>query len=290
MKEIVVISGKGGTGKTSLTGCFAALSHNAMFADCDVDAADLHMLLAPEVIRTVDFVSGNMAEIRKTDCTGCGICAGECRFDAISRDESGSFAVDPYGCEGCGVCVEVCPVKAVDFPPNHCGEWYYSHTRFGPMVHARLGIAQENSGKLVSTVRREAKARAEELHRDLVIVDGPPGIGCPVIASITGASLVVTVTEPSLSGKHDMIRVIDLAAHFSIPALVIVNKWDINPEMTAEIEEEARSRDVAPVGRIPYDRAFTEAQIKGRTLVEESTGMPVKNITTIWERVCRELE
>jgi len=186
--------------------------------------------------------------------------------------------------------VEVCPANAVDFPPNLCGEWYFSHTRFGPMVHARLGIAQENSGKLVSTMRREAVYRAEEMKKDLVIIDGPPGIGCPVIASITGASLVVTVTEPTLSGKHDMIRVIDLAAHFSIPALLIVNKWDINPELTVSIEEEARSRGVAPVGRIPYDRAFTEAQIKGRTLVEESAGLPVKNITTIWERVCRELK
>lgn len=290
MREIVVISGKGGTGKTSITGCFAALSHNAILADCDVDAADLHMLLAPEVIRTVDFVSGNQALIREKDCTGCGICALECRFDAISMNESGSFTVDPYGCEGCGVCVEVCPVKAVDFPANHCGEWYFSHTRFGPMVHARLGIAQENSGKLVSTVRREAAAMAEELHMDLVIVDGPPGVGCPVIASITGASLVVVVTEPTLSGKHDMIRVIELADHFSIPALLIVNKWDINPEITVEIEEEARVRGVEPVGRIPYDRSFTVAQINGRTLVEESAGMPVKNITTIWERVCQELE
>lgn len=290
MKEIVIISGKGGTGKTSITGCFAALSSNALLADCDVDAADLHMLLAPEVLRREDFFSGNLASIREDQCTGCGVCAGKCRFDAIHLNESGTFTVDPYGCEGCGVCVEVCPADAVDFPPNLCGEWFFSQTRFGPMVHARLGIAQENSGKLVSTVRREARAKAGELGRELLIVDGPPGIGCPVIASITGASLVVIVTEPTMSGKHDMLRVMELADHFSIPALIIVNKWDINPEMTAEIEGEARSRGVAPVGRIPYDRAFTSAQIKGRTLVEESTGMPVKNITTIWERVCRELE
>lgn len=290
MKEIVIISGKGGTGKTSITGCFAALSRDAVLADCDVDAADLHMLLAPEIIRTVDFVSGNIAEIREARCTGCGICAEKCRFDAISQKESGTYFVDPYGCEGCGVCVEVCPADAVDFPPNHCGHWFCSNTRFGPLVHARLGIAQENSGKLVSTVRREAAAKAKELGKELLIVDGPPGIGCPVIASITGASLVVVVTEPTLSGKHDMIRVIELAAHFSIPALVVINKWDINPEMTAGIEEEARSRGVPPVGRIPYDRAFTDAQIKGRTLIEESTGIPVRNITTIWERICQELK
>ena len=289
MKEITVISGKGGTGKTSITGCFAALAENAVVADCDVDAADLHMLLAPEVLETHDFISGNEAVIRESDCTGCGLCAEKCRFDAIKKTDSGKFSVDPYGCEGCGVCVEVCPVKAVDFPPNNCGQWFFSLTRFGPMVHARLGIAQENSGKLVSTVRREAASRAADLNRDLVIVDGPPGIGCPVIASITGTSLVVIVTEPTMSGLHDMKRVMELANHFSIPAVVIVNKWDINPEVTSNIETLALNHGVAPVGRIPYDRAFTEAQITGRTLVEQSSGVPVKNIETIWEKVCRKL-
>lgn len=288
MRELVVISGKGGTGKTSITGCFAALAKNAVLADCDVDAADLHMLLAPEVLETHLFISGNLAVIRSGDCTGCGICAEKCRFDAIFP-EGDVYRVDPYGCEGCGVCVEVCPVNAVDFPGNHCGEWYSSSTRFGPMVHARLGIAQENSGKLVSTVRREAAALAEEQGRELVIIDGPPGIGCPVIASITGASMVVIVTEPTLSGRHDMLRVMDLAEHFSIPAGVIVNKWDINGEITAGIEEEAGRRGVASLGRIPYDSAFTEAQIKGRTLLEETRGLPAENIKTIWEKVCQTL-
>ena len=290
MKEIVVISGKGGTGKTSITGCFAALAENAVLADCDVDAADLHMLLAPEVIKTTDFISGNEAIIREDDCTGCGICMARCRFNAIETTLEGKYRVDLYGCEGCMVCVEVCPVKAIDFSPNHCGEWYYSHTRFGPMVHARLGIAQENSGKLVSTVRREAAAKAEELKKDLLIVDGPPGIGCPVIASVTGASLLVVVTEPTISGKHDMKRVLELAKHFSVPALVIVNKWDINPEMSTEIEEEAVLGGAEPVGRIPYDRVFTDAQINGRTLVEETTGTVVDNVTAIWEKVCRKLK
>ncbi len=290
MKEIVVISGKGGTGKTSITGCFAALAENAILADCDVDAADLHMLLAPEVIKATDFISGNEAVIREDDCIACGVCMEKCRFNAIETTPEGKCRVDPYGCEGCMVCVEVCPVKAIDFPPNHCGEWYYSHTRFGPLVHARLGIAQENSGKLVSTVRREAAVMAEELQKDLIIVDGPPGIGCPVIASITGASLLIVVTEPTISGKHDMKRVLELAKHFSVPALVIVNKWDINPEMTAGIEEEAVLGGAHPIGRIPYDRAFTVAQINGRTLVEESSGISVENITTIWEKVCRELK
>ena len=290
MKEIVIISGKGGTGKTSITGCFAALAENAVLADCDVDAADLHMLLAPEVIKTTDFISGHEAVIREDDCTGCGICMEKCKFDAIEATAEGKCRVDPFGCEGCMVCVEVCPVKAIDFPPNHCGEWYYSHTRFGPMVHAKLGVAQENSGKLVSTVRREATLKAKELNRDLLIVDGPPGIGCPVIASITGATMLVVVTEPTISGKHDMKRVLELAKHFSIPAYVIVNKWDINPGMTAEIEADVVNGDAHPIGRIPYDRAFTVAQINGRTLVEEKTGAVVENITTIWESICQKLK
>jgi MinD superfamily P-loop ATPase len=285
MKEIVIISGKGGTGKTSITGCFAALAENAVLADCDVDAADLHMLLAPEVIQTTDFISGHEAVIREDDCTACGVCMEKCRFNAIKLTEEGKCRVDPYGCEGCKVCVQVCPVSAIDFPDSLCGEWYFSHTRFGPMVHAKLGIGQENSGKLVSTVRREAAAKAKELNKDLVIVDGPPGIGCPVIASITGASLLVVVTEPTISGKHDMKRVLELAEHFSIPALVIVNKWDINPEMTEEIEKDTVAGGAHPVGRIPYDRNFTVAQINGRTLVEEKTGEAVENITTIWEKV-----
>jgi len=285
MKEIVIISGKGGTGKTSITGCFAALAENAVLADCDVDAADLHMLLAPQVIQTTDFIRGHEAVIREDDCTACGVCMEKCRFNAIKLTEEGKCRVDPYGCEGCMVCVQVCPVNAIDFPDSLCGEWYFSHTRFGPMVHAKLGIGQENSGKLVSTVRREAAAKANELQKDLVIVDGPPGIGCPVIASITGASLLVVVTEPTISGKHDMKRVLELAKHFSIPALVIVNKWDINPEMTAEIEKDTIAGGAHPVGRIPYDKGFTVAQINGRTLVEEKTGEAVENITTIWEKV-----
>ncbi len=285
MKEIVIVSGKGGTGKTSITGCFAALAENAVLADCDVDAADLHMLLAPQVIETTDFISGHQAVIREDDCTACGVCMEKCKFNAIKLTEEGKCRVEPYSCEGCKVCVQVCPVNAIDFPESLCGEWYFSHTRFGPMVHAKLGIGQENSGKLVSTVRREAAARAKELDKDLVIVDGPPGIGCPVIASITGASLLVVVTEPTISGKHDMKRVLELAKHFSIPALVIVNKWDINPEMTREIEKDTVAGGAHPAGRIPYDRSFTVAQINGRTLVEEKTGPAVEHITTIWEKV-----
>jgi MinD superfamily P-loop ATPase len=289
MRELVVISGKGGTGKTSITACFAALAPGSVVADCDVDAADLHMLLRPAIERKHEFISGNEAVINGDICTGCGLCMEHCRFGAILETAFGKYTVDQVGCEGCGVCVHVCPEGAVDFPPCCCGEWYESVTRFGPMVHARLGIARENSGKLVSTVRREAAYIAEKEGRELVISDGPPGTGCPVIASITGASLVVVVTEPTISGKHDMARVIDLARHFSIPGVVVVNKWDINPDMTLDIEAEAGKRGFETLGRIPWDDAFTSAMINAETLIEHSSGATSGRIRETWERICRKM-
>jgi len=286
MKEIVIISGKGGTGKTSLTASFAALAANAVLADCDVDAADLHLVLAPQLRRTTAFFSGHEAVIRRDDCSGCGECMALCRFAAVSLNkESGSYEIDPAGCEGCGVCVHFCPAGAIDFPERLSGEWFISDTRFGPMVHARLGIAAENSGKLVSLVRKEATRIAMERDAGLLLVDGPPGIGCPVIASITGADLVVVVTEPTLSGKHDLERVLHLARHFRIPACVCVNKWDINPEATERIEEESRQSGATVLGRIPYDRAVTKAQIDGQSVVELGNGAAAREIRKIWVRL-----
>lgn len=288
MKEIVIISGKGGTGKTSLTAAFAALATNAVVADCDVDAADLHLILAPRVLQRTDFISGHEAVIRGDNCTGCDTCRSLCRFDAVSRDgSSGRYEIDPAGCEGCGVCVHFCPAKAIDFPPRLCGEWYLSETRFGPLVHARLGIATENSGKLVSLVRKEAKRLAVEREAELLLVDGPPGIGCPVIASITGVDLVLVVTEPTPSGKHDLERVLHLARHFQVPACVCVNKWDINPELTEQIENESRLSGATVLGRIPYDRTVTAAQIAGQTVMEYGNGPASKAIQEIWEHLCR---
>jgi MinD superfamily P-loop ATPase len=272
VKELVVISGKGGTGKTSLAASFAVLARNAVVADCDVDASDLHLVLSPRVRARHEFRSGHEAIIRPSDCTGCGDCLEHCRFGAIVTDGSGpdgpAFAVDPVACEGCGVCVRFCPVQAIDFPERLCGEWMVSDTRCGPMVHARLGAAGENSGKLVSTVRREARRLAEEEHHPLVIVDGPPGIGCPVIASVTGADLVLAVTEPTVSGAHDLERVLGLARHFGIPTAVCVNKWDLNATTTERIERWAREAGARVTGRIRYDRAFTRAQIEVRAVVE----------------------
>ncbi|OPZ14217.1 MAG: cell division inhibitor MinD [candidate division BRC1 bacterium ADurb.BinA364] len=272
MNEIVVLSGKGGTGKTSLAASLAALAEQVVIADCDVDGADLHLVLSSRVRERHEFFSGHAAVIRPNDCIGCGACLACCRFGAVRMNGRGAgeaaFSIDPIACEGCGVCAHFCPVKAIDFPERRCGEWMVSDTRRGPMVHARLGIAAENSGKLVATVRREARRIAEERGIPLIIVDGPPGIGCPAIASLAGASLALIVTEPTVSGEHDMERVLSLARHFRIPATVCVNKWDINPDMTARIEEKARLAGASIAGRVRYDRSVTTAQIQALTVIE----------------------
>lgn len=287
MKEIVVVSGKGGTGKTSLTASFAVLADRPVIADCDVDAADLHLILEPDGRDRREFRAGNEAVIRWEDCIACGQCLDHCRFGAVVFDgKSGTFTIDPISCEGCGVCVRFCPVEAIDFPESVCGEWMISETRCGPMVHARLKAAAENSGKLVSVVRSEARRVAEERDRSLVIVDGPPGIGCPVIASLTGAFLAVIITEPTVAGEHDLKRVLDLTRHFRIPACVCLNKWDLNPEATERIEQIAVSAGAELAGRIRYDRRVTTAQMDGKTAVE--TDAPAAaDIRRIWDRVVR---
>lgn len=267
IRELVVLSGKGGTGKTSVTASFAVLAGKAVLADCDVDAADLHLLLTPEAEQRYAFLSGHEAIIRHQECTGCGICMELCRFDAVRATGSG-YRIDPAACEGCGVCVRFCPVKAIDFPERTCGEWMVSSTRCGPMVHAQLGVAAENSGKLVTTVREQAWAVAVDKQIPLIISDGPPGIGCPVIASLSGVSLALVITEPTVSGLHDLQRVLALARHFSVPTAVCVNKWDINPQQTELIEAAARSAGAEVTGRIRYDRFVTQAQLQQKAVVE----------------------
>jgi MinD superfamily P-loop ATPase len=282
MKELVVLSGKGGTGKTSIVAAFSSLAENKVLCDADVDAADLHLVMDPEVRKQHDFESGHTAIINQDKCIECGLCRDLCRWDAISAD----FQVDPIACEGCGVCFYFCPEKAIDFPENTCGEWFISDTRFGPMVHARLGIAEENSGKLVTLVRQEAKKLAEEKGLDLILTDGPPGIGCPVIASMGGASAVLIVTEPTVSGKHDMARVAELAAHFKVPGMVCINKYDLNTYETRVIENTAREYDLEILGRIPFDPRFTKAMVQGQTVFEyntKSTG--AKAVKDVWEKV-----
>lgn len=291
LKEIVVISGKGGTGKTSITAAFATLAHRPVIADCDVDAADLHLVLSPRIREKHEFRGGHSAVIEPGRCSGCGTCADLCRFDAIRRDEEGRpggvrFAVDPAACEGCGVCVRFCPENAVAFPEKVCGEWMVSDTRSGPMVHAKLHPAADNSGKLVSTVRREAGRVAEAESRSLILADGPPGIGCPVIASVTGASLVLAVTEPTVSGAHDLERVLSLARHFGVPAAVCVNKWDIHEDMTRRIEESARAAGARVAGRVRYDPAVTGAQMRSLSAVETGSGAG-EDMAALWKNILK---
>jgi len=282
LQELVIISGKGGTGKTSVAASFAVLAAGrAVIADCDVDAADLHLVLAPRIIESTDFKSGHEAVILREKCTGCGLCAELCRFGAVKLLPDNRYRVDPVACEGCGVCVRFCPAGAIAFPERLCGEWLVSETRCGPMVHACLGVAAENSGKLVSLVRREALRIAGEKGLPLIVTDGPPGIGCPVIASVTGASQVLVVTEPTVSGEHDLARVLSLTRHFGVPVAVCVNKWDINPDMTERIERKAEASGARVVGRIRYDRRVTAAQIQAKAVVE--TDAPsAADIRNVW--------
>jgi MinD superfamily P-loop ATPase len=290
-REIVIISGKGGTGKTSITAAFAALAKSAVLADCDVDAADLHLVLNPEVQRQNDFSGGKLAVINSAKCVSCGRCAALCRFEAVRLNGQGNdivaktYEVDPIACEGCKVCVEFCPVDAISFEPAINGRWFVSDTRFGPMVHARLGIAQENSGKLVTLIRKEAKTIAEEQNKQFLIVDGSPGVGCPVIASVTGADMVVIVTEPTLSGLHDLKRVAQLTKNFGITTLVCINKADINPQMSKHISEDAEKQDLKVIGQIPYDDAFTKAQIMKATIMEYTNGKIAETIKALWRQV-----
>ena len=283
MKELIVISGKGGTGKTSLLAAFASLAKNKVLCDADVDAADLHLITDPDILERHHFEAGHRASIDVSRCTACGLCRDLCRWDAIDE----GYNVSPIRCEGCGVCVYFCPEKAVDFPLKTCGEWYASETRFGPMVHAMLGIAEENSGKLVTLVRQQAKKLAEDRGLDLILTDGPPGVGCPVIASIGGAHAVLMITEPTVSGKHDLERVAQLAYHFNVPAMVCVNKADINSESAGEIEKFVKEKDLYFLGQIPFDPIFTKAMVQGQTIFEYNGNSEAgQMIKQIWEKIC----
>jgi len=286
MKELVIISGKGGTGKTSIIAAFASLAKNKVLCDADVDAADLHLIMDPEIKEHHDFESGHTAVIDQDRCTQCGLCRDLCRWNAIAKD----FVVDPIECEGCGVCYYFCPEEAIDFPVNTCGEWYISETRFGPMAHARLGIAEENSGKLVALIRQQGKKLAEEKNMDLLLTDGPPGIGCPVIASLGGATAVLIVAEPTVSGRHDMERVAELASFFKIPAMVCVNKFDLNPVEGEDIEAFSRERNITVMGRVPFDTAFTKAMVQGKTIMEfDGRSEGCEAVKKLWENLIKGL-
>jgi MinD superfamily P-loop ATPase len=289
MKELVVISGKGGTGKTSVAAAFASLAQRKLMADCDVDAADLHLVLRSEVQERHPFSGRKQATIDPGRCTGCGACRDACRFDAIGERAGPAFVVDPLACEGCGLCRRLCPTDAVRFEPVVNGEWFVSATPYGLLVHARLGVAEDNSGKLVTLVRNEARSLAEKNGPGLVIVDGAPGIGCPVIASLAGADLALIVTEPTIAGRHDFERVSRLAAHFSIRVAVCVNKCDLNDGIAAEIQRTALAQGALFVSRVSYDPAVTAAQVAGTTVIDYGDGAAARELRCLCDQVATAL-
>jgi MinD superfamily P-loop ATPase len=290
MKEISILSGKGGTGKTSIAAAVASLAGNAVFCDNDVDASDLHLILKPETKEEYVFESGDKAVINAEKCTGCGICISYCRFDAITANTSGLAAVNPYLCEGCRLCERICPEKAIHTEHHANNRWYISGTRFGKMIHARMGAGEENSGKLVTRLRKTAREIATNNGADYIIGDGPPGIGCPVIASLTGADAVLLITEPSLSALHDATRLADLVHSFSIPLFVVINKFDINREIALRIERFFKEKDIPVIGKIPFDSRFIKAMIKEQTIIEYAPGSRTgKIISRAWEKIIHDI-
>ena len=284
MHEIVVISGKGGTGKTSLTAAFAHISKNAVLCDLDVDAPDLHLVLQPEPSKPVLFIAGAEAQIRTDRCDGCGTCHDMCRFQAVHPNGS-FFTVDPIRCEGCGVCAHFCPNKCIDFAPKQCGYWALSETRFGTLVHAQLYPGEENSGKLVAHLRQEARQLAESKGNSVILSDGPPGIGCPVISALSGVGLAVIVTEPTPSGLHDLRRVVELCVHFNVPAAVIINKSDLNPFKSDDIRSFCDENDLPLLAELPHDTVFVDALVKGLVLTEFSNGHASQQVRMAWTKI-----
>jgi MinD superfamily P-loop ATPase len=278
VKELVIASGKGGTGKTSISAALAALAPAKLLADCDVDAANLHLVVGSRLKEAHDFLAGFAPAVDEKACLHCGRCTNLCRFGAI---EDGVIS-RPLACEGCGVCAFNCPAHAISMVDKKAGQWLVSDTRHGLLVHAELGLAVDNSGKLVSEVRRQAKSRAEKRRLPLIITDGPPGIGCPTIAALTGANLVLAVTEPSLSGIHDLERLFFLCRHFGVPVAVCINKADISVENTRAIVALCNRERASVVGEIPYDDAFREAALTGRTVMETGSGALTGEIRRLW--------
>jgi MinD superfamily P-loop ATPase len=287
MKQLVVLSGKGGTGKTSVS---ASLSHLAsqeasvVMADADVDASNLELLLAPTKMAEHAFVSGKLAFIDQEVCIACGRCAEVCRFDAV-LNEGEVYRIDPVSCEGCAACFYECPVDAIAMRNRESGQWFQSRTRFGMLFHAHLYAGQENSGKLVTMVKQQANLWAADHETDYVIVDGPPGIGCPVIAACAGAQMALLVVEPTVSGAHDLERILATTEHFRVPAAVLVNKFDINLARTEGIVEFCATNNVPVVGKVPFDVAVTEAMVEGLPITEADGGEVSKALERVWHTI-----
>ncbi len=285
MKQLVIISGKGGTGKTIIAASIATLAQNKVMVDCDVDAANLYLLLHPEIQETHQFIGGKKAHIDVEKCTLCGECMDICRFEAIAEKEDGEIIIDPISCEGCGVCSYVCPVEAIEMEKSISGEWFVSRTKYGPFVHARLGIGEENSGKLVAEVRKKAKEIADRNNLDFVIIDGPPGIGCPVISSLSGTDLALVVTEPTLSGIHDMERVVQMAHHFKTQTACCINKYDLNLQNSNHIEIWCKKNSVPFIGKIPFDEEVTKSLVQQTPLTEYTNNSTSKEIKKMWQKL-----
>ncbi|MFC1846182.1 ATP-binding protein [Chloroflexota bacterium] len=284
MKEVLVISGKGGTGKTTIVASLAALAQSKVMVDCDVDAADLNLLLQPDKQEKYEFWSGQTAVIDPEKCSRCGLCQDVCRFNAISE-----YCVDPVYCEGCSFCYNICPEEAIIMRDNLAGNWFVSSTKYGTLVHARLGIAEENSGKLVATVRKQARDIARDHGLDFILSDGPPGIGCPVISSLSGTNLAVIVTEPTLSGIHDMERVIGVCRHFKVPAMVCINKYDINETNTGRIQDYCDNNAINVAARIPYDNIVNQALVRRQPVVEYTDNGVSRQIKSLWAAIYKSL-
>jgi MinD superfamily P-loop ATPase len=280
IKQLAIVSGKGGTGKTTIAAGFASLAKDKVLVDCDVDAADLHLLLRPRVLKQEKYYGGRSPRVDLDKCTQCGLCTEVCRFDAI---ENG--VVDYVSCEGCGFCSHVCPEDAIAMEEAFSGDWFVSDTPYGPFVHARLGIGEENSGKLVTVVRKKAMEIANERNLGLILIDGPPGIGCPVTASLTGVNLILAITEPTLSGIHDLERILKLAEHFKIPSAVCVNKFDINFENTDRIIAYCEKNGSTLVGKIPYEPKVVEALVNKKTVMEYPCNEIPGIVRRMWEQI-----
>lgn len=296
MKQLVLLSGKGGTGKTSLA---AALAHLAAFGqpqistvlvDADVDAANLELVLSPQIIRSEDFRGGKYAVIDHNICEGCGECAAVCRFDAV-HEVAGLYHVDPIACDGCAACFYQCPHDAIRMLDQVVGQWFHSQSRYGPLFHAALRPAQENSGKLVTLVKQHARLQAMDEGYELVLVDGPPGIGCPVISAVSGADLALIVAEPTASGVHDMQRILGTTRHFGVHSLVCINKYDLNPQGTGLIEVYCHDQGVPIIGRIPYDQSVADSMVSGSPVTACCPGSPASQaVVEVWGNLLRELE
>jgi len=285
MKQIVIASGKGGTGKTTLSASFAKLAGHSVMVDADVDAADMFILMKPDKTVEEPFYGNEAARFDPDLCTQCGECVDVCRFGALSFDDNDMPSLDETACEGCSVCSHVCPTGALYMEPCDCGKSFVSETACGTMVHARLGIAAENSGMLVTELRKRAAEIAEEKGEDLIIIDGPPGIGCPVMAAVTGADLIVCIAEPTVSGMHDLTRILDLADHFGIQTKSIMNKIDINPEIAEKVKRDCEARGSEIIAEIPYDSDVVQSIIAAKPLVDYSDGPASQAIKSAWEKV-----